>query len=165
MRDHGGANGRAERLPSEADDADPRAESPGAAEAEPAVAAEAAEPVVAPVGAEEAEEPAAPEPDTGEEPAGAERDPAGTPPAWLVQVPYFLVLATLGAGTVVVAAAYFKRGPALIAIALLLAAGFRLFLPPERVGLLAVRERWTDVATLVTLAVLLIVLAWVAPQL
>lgn len=115
--------------------------------------------------AADAEEPAVSEPHTPEERTGAERDPAGTPPGWLAQVPYFLVLATMGAGIVVVAAAYFKRGPALIAIALLLAAAFRLFLPPERVGLLAVRQRWTDVATLVTMALLLIVLAWVAPQL
>ncbi|RCV49260.1 hypothetical protein DEF23_20325 [Marinitenerispora sediminis] len=71
----------------------------------------------------------------------------------------------MAAGIVVVAAAYFKRGPALIAGALLLGAVFRAFLPPERVGMLAVRRRWIDVATLVTLAVLLIVLAWVAPQL
>ncbi|MBR8741269.1 DUF3017 domain-containing protein [Nocardiopsis sp. MG754419] len=93
----------------------------------------------------------------------------GTPrpkvPYWLSQVPYALVLSTLAAGIVVVAAAYFKRGPAIIAGALLLAATFRLFLPKDWIGLLAVRRRWVDLATLVTLAVLLIVLAWVAPQL
>ncbi|UPT23512.1 DUF3017 domain-containing protein [Thermobifida alba] len=81
------------------------------------------------------------------------------------QVPYLLVLATMGAGIVVVAAAYFKRGPAIIAGSLLLGAVLRAVLPTERVGMLAVRRRWVDVATLVTLAVLLIVLAWVAPQL
>ncbi|MBB6170017.1 hypothetical protein HNR23_000077 [Nocardiopsis mwathae] len=86
-------------------------------------------------------------------------------PGWLAQVPYFLVLATMSAGIVVVAAAYFKRGPALIAGALLLAAAFRYLLPPDRIGMLAVRRRWIDIATTVTLAVLLIVLAWVAPQL
>ncbi|WP_083919878.1 DUF3017 domain-containing protein [Nocardiopsis gilva] len=86
-------------------------------------------------------------------------------PGWLAQVPYFLVLATMSAGIVVVAAAYFKRGPALIAGALLLAAAFRYLLPPGRIGMLAVRHRWIDIITTVTLAVLLIVLAWVAPQL
>ncbi|QRN80782.1 MAG: DUF3017 domain-containing protein, partial [Nocardiopsis sp. BM-2018] len=50
-------------------------------------------------------------------------------PYWLSQVPYALVLSALAAGIVVVAAAYFKRGPAIIAGALLLAATFRLFLP------------------------------------
>ena len=101
-------------------------------------------------------------------PADAEAD--GSParpevPYWLAQVPYFLVMSALAAGIVVVAAAYFKRGPAIIAGALLLAAAFRLFLPKEWAGMLAVRRRWVDLLTLVTLAVLLIVLAWVAPQL
>ncbi|WP_412759473.1 DUF3017 domain-containing protein [Nocardiopsis rhodophaea] len=86
-------------------------------------------------------------------------------PGWLAQVPYFLVLATMSAGIVVVAAAYFKRGPALIAGALLLAAAFRYLLPSDRIGMLAVRQRWIDIGTTVTLAILLIVLAWVAPQL
>jgi len=86
-------------------------------------------------------------------------------PYWLSQVPYALVLSALAAGIVVVAAAYFKRGPAIIAAALLLAATFRLLLPKDWIGLLAVRRRWVDLFTLVALAVLLIVLAWVAPQL
>ncbi|GAB3208995.1 hypothetical protein GCM10027294_21720 [Marinactinospora endophytica] len=99
-----------------------------------------------------------------EDPASDVSTPAEVP-GWLSQVPYFLVLATMAAGIVVVAAAYFKRGPALIAGALLLGAVFRGFLPAERVGMLAVRRRWIDVVTLVSLAVLLIALAWVAPKL
>jgi hypothetical protein len=96
-----------------------------------------------------------------------EERPAGRPqvPDWLAQVPYYLVMAALAAGIVVVAAAYFKRGPAIIAGALLLAAAFRLFLPKDWIGMLAVRRRWIDLTTLVGMAVLLIVLAWVAPQL
>lgn len=86
-------------------------------------------------------------------------------PYWLSQVPYALVLSALAAGIVVVAAAYFKRGPAIIAGALLLAATFRLFLPEDWIGMLAVRRRWVDLAVLTGLAALLIVLAWVAPQL
>ncbi len=86
-------------------------------------------------------------------------------PYWLSQVPYFLVMSALAAGIVVVAAAYFKRGPAIIAGALLLAATFRVLLPRDWVGMLAVRRRWIDLLTLTALAVLLIVLAWVAPQL
>ena len=103
--------------------------------------------------------------DTSDDGATGAKTPRGKVPYWLSQVPYALVLATLAAGIVVVAAAYFKRGPAIIAGALLLAATFRLFLPKDWIGLLAVRRRWVDLATLVTLAVLLIVLAWVAPQL
>ncbi|MDS1269851.1 DUF3017 domain-containing protein [Lipingzhangella sp. LS1_29] len=86
-------------------------------------------------------------------------------PAWLTQIPYYLVLATMGAGIVIVAAAYFKRGPALIAGALLLAALFRAILPPHLAGMLAVRSRLFDLTLLFGLAVLLVVLAWVAPQL
>ncbi len=100
-----------------------------------------------------------------EEPEGQDGRAAPSPPGWLSQVPYFLVLATMASGIVIVAAAYFKRGPALIAGALLLGAVLRAFLPPEKVGMLAVRNRWLDVVTLSTLAVLLVVLAWVAPQL
>lgn len=105
-----------------------------------------------------------PRADSGAPPEQREK-PRDTTPDWLAQVPYFLVLAAMSSGIVVVAAAYFKRGPALIAGALLLAAVFRLLLPKDRIGMLAVRRRWIDLLTLVTLAVLLIVLAWVAPQL
>ncbi|WP_246062291.1 DUF3017 domain-containing protein [Haloactinospora alba] len=96
-----------------------------------------------------------------------EGEPSAEPavPAWFVQIPYLLVMAAMGAGLVIVAAAHFKRGPAVVAGALLLAALLRVLLPAERVGLLAVRRWWVDVLTTVTLAVLLIVLAWVAPQL
>ncbi|OLT25612.1 hypothetical protein BJF83_05035 [Nocardiopsis sp. CNR-923] len=101
--------------------------------------------------------------------AAPEPEPEARPhpevPFWLAQVPYALVLSALVAGIVVVAAAHFKRGPAIIAGALLLAAAFRAVLPRDWIGLLAVRRRWIDLATCVGLAVLLIVLAWVAPQL
>lgn len=86
-------------------------------------------------------------------------------PPWLAQVPYALVLSGLAAGIAVVGFAYFKRGPAIIAGALVLAAVFRLVLPKDRIGMLAVRRRWVDLTVLVGLASLLIVLAWVAPQL
>ncbi|MBQ1084513.1 MULTISPECIES: DUF3017 domain-containing protein [unclassified Nocardiopsis] len=106
-------------------------------------------------------------PDGGTPDGGSGGTGGGRPkvPYWLSQVPYALVLSALAAGIVVVAAAYFKRGPAIIATALLLAATFRLLLPKDWIGLLAVRRRWVDLLTLVALAVLLIVLAWVAPQL
>ncbi|QVQ51129.1 DUF3017 domain-containing protein [Spiractinospora alimapuensis] len=105
------------------------------------------------------------QPATGEKPETSDDGTATKSPWWLTEIPYMLVLATASAGIVVVAAAYFKRGPALIAGALLLGAVFRLFLSSERVGMLGVRGRWFDVFTLVGLAMALIVLAWVAPQL
>lgn len=106
--------------------------------------------------------------DSGADSGEVAREPTAEGPEtpyWLSQVPYFLVMSALAAGIVVVAAAYFKRGPAIIAGALLLAATFRVLLPRDWVGMLAVRRRWIDLLTLTTLAVLLIVLAWVAPQL
>lgn len=86
-------------------------------------------------------------------------------PPWLAQMPYALVLSGLAAGIAVVGFAYFKRGPAIIAGALVLAAVFRLVLPKDWIGMIAVRRRWVDLTVLVGLACLLIVLAWVAPQL
>ncbi len=47
----------------------------------------------------------------------------------------------------------------------MLAAVFRLVLPKDWIGMLAVRRRWVDLTVLVGMACLLIVLAWVAPQL
>ena len=107
-------------------------------------------------------------PETGaEQTEGPEADepaPSKIPP-WLTQVPYALVLSGLAAGIAVVGFAYFKRGPAIIAGALVLAAVFRLVLPKDWIGMLAVRRRWVDLTVLVGMACLLIVLAWVAPQL
>lgn len=103
-----------------------------------------------------------------EETQGSRADGAGPPariPPWLAQMPYALVLSGLAAGIAVVGFAYFKRGPAIIAGALVLAAVFRLVLPEDWIGMLAVRRRWVDLTVLVGLACLLIVLAWVAPQL
>jgi len=107
------------------------------------------------------------QPDEEADPAPGEQEPGvgDEPPGWLSQVPYFLVLSTMSAGIVIVAAAHFKRGPALIAGALMLAAVFRTVLPPPKIGMLAVRGRRIDIVTYTGLAILLIVLAWVAPQL
>lgn len=98
-------------------------------------------------------------------PGAAGPVPPSRIPPWLAQVPYALVLSGLAAGIAVVGFAYFKRGPAIIAGALVLAAVFRLVLSKDWIGMLAVRRRWVDLTVLVGLACLLIVLAWVAPQL
>ncbi len=106
--------------------------------------------------------------DGAEEAQGAGADDPPQPsrfPPWLVQMPYALVLSGLAAGIAVVGFAYFKRGPAIIAGTLVLAAVFRLVLPKDWIGMLAVRRRWVDLTVLVGLACLLIVFAWVAPQL
>ncbi|WP_106253580.1 DUF3017 domain-containing protein [Allonocardiopsis opalescens] len=107
-------------------------------------------------------------PDTG---AGARgQDPGDGGPAgprvpdWITQIPYLLVLLGVGTGLIIVAMAHFRRGPALVAAALFLGAGLRALLPERMVGMLAVRKRWVDVATLVALAVGLVVFALVAPQ-
>lgn len=68
---------------------------------------------------------------------------------------YLLVLCGVAAGVAVIAADHFKRGGAMIAASVLVAALARLVLPEDRVGLLAVRSRLIDVVTLTTLAVTL----------
>jgi len=61
-----------------------------------------------------------------------------------------LVVCLLAAAGVVVCAVHdpWSKGLYLVAVALLLGAGLRLVLPLRRAGLLAVRSRFLDVATL-----------------
>lgn len=73
------------------------------------------------------------------------------------------MLGGVGIGLAVVALHHFKSGCVVMSAALLLGAVLRLVLPEERAGLLAVRGRVFDVATMVTLGVLIIVAALVVP--
>ncbi len=57
----------------------------------------------------------------------------------------------------------FRRGALVMAAALLLGAWLRILLPPDRVGLLRVRRRSLDVATLLALGLGLAVVALVVP--
>jgi hypothetical protein len=62
------------------------------------------------------------------------------------QAPFLLVLAIVVAvfGYLTLAPGHWRRGTAMIAGAMLLAAGLRLVLPAAHAGLLAVRGRWWD---------------------
>jgi hypothetical protein len=80
------------------------------------------------------------------------------------QWPFLLVCAGVAAGlAVVVGLDRFRRGTLVVAGAVLLGAWLRALLPPDRVGLLRVRGRMVDVATLLVLGVGLSVVALVVP--
>ncbi|MER7014119.1 DUF3017 domain-containing protein [Saccharopolyspora sp. NPDC000359] len=59
-------------------------------------------------------------------------------------VPFGLVLLIAAVGFVLVAMQHWRRGATLLAVALLVAAALRAVVPPERVGLLAIRSRAVD---------------------
>ncbi|MEQ3550653.1 DUF3017 domain-containing protein [Pseudonocardia nematodicida] len=58
--------------------------------------------------------------------------------------PLLVVLATVLLGLQRVVTEHWREGSALFGIAMLAAAGMRLALPPDRVGLLAIRGRHAD---------------------
>ncbi len=59
-----------------------------------------------------------------------------------------LVLAVMVVGAGVVATSHWRKGAAIIGLALGLGTAIRLFLPKRVAGLLAVRSRWFDVLCL-----------------
>lgn len=73
------------------------------------------------------------------------------------------VLLGVGTGLAVVASEHFRRGAVIIAAAVLYGALLRMLLPPRVAGLLVVRHRAFDVATLGLLGLGLLVLALVVP--
>lgn len=78
--------------------------------------------------------------------------------------PIIVVLLGVLAGLVIVAALdRFRRGSLVIAASVVLGAWLRALLTPERAGVLVVRGKGVDVATLLTLGVGLTVLALVVP--
>jgi hypothetical protein len=80
------------------------------------------------------------------------------------QWPFLLVCAGVAAGlSVVVGLDRFRRGTLVVAAAVLLGAWLRALLPADRVGLLRVRGRMVDVATLLVLGIGLSVVALVVP--
>lgn len=91
------------------------------------------------------------------------RLPPRPSPRKLSELPFLLVLGGVVIGLAVVALHHFKRGSIVISVALLLGAVLRSLLPEERAGLLAVRGRVFDVATMVTLGVLITVAALIVP--
>ncbi|MFF4763614.1 DUF3017 domain-containing protein [Streptomyces sp. NPDC001292] len=78
-------------------------------------------------------------------PEGGGRAAPGDAPAPARQWPLLAVLGTVGLGLLVTAFDAFRVGLLLIGLALLGGAGLRWFLP--RVGMLAVRSRFTDIVT------------------
>jgi hypothetical protein len=63
------------------------------------------------------------------------------------QLTFGLILAVVAVGMVRIVQDHWREGSVIIGAALLLAAGLRAVLPPERTGLLGVRRRSLDVLT------------------
>ena len=63
-------------------------------------------------------------------------------------LPLLVVLIVIVAALVLVLADRWRRGAFILGVATVLAAGFRLFVPENRIGLLAVRSRAFDVSAL-----------------
>ncbi len=74
-------------------------------------------------------------------------------------VPLVFVMIVIGVAVVLVFSDRWRRGAIIFGVATLLAAAFRLFLPKDQVGLLAVRGKWFDAAALFTIGTAIVVLA------
>ncbi len=75
------------------------------------------------------------------------------------QIPFFAVLAVVALAAILVLFDRWRRGSVAFGAALLLGAVLRAALPTERAGLLQVRSRGFDIATMASLGVLVIWLA------
>jgi hypothetical protein len=80
---------------------------------------------------------------------------------WVSELPLPLVIAGVAVGLVVIAMHHFRWGNLVIASSLLGAAFLRLVLPTRQAGLLVVRSRLTDVATMSAIGGSLMLLALV----
>jgi uncharacterized membrane protein YvlD (DUF360 family) len=76
-----------------------------------------------------------------------------------VHAPLTFVLLIAAAGMVRTLTQHWREGAVLLGVALIVAAVLRVFLPPERVGLLAIRSRPVDVLCYGGLGVVISVLA------
>jgi Protein of unknown function (DUF3017) len=76
-----------------------------------------------------------------------------------VHAPFLVVVAVVVVGLVRVLTQHWREGAALLGGALLLAALLRVLLPPERVGLLAIRSRPVDVLVYLAFGGVLVMLA------
>ena len=74
-------------------------------------------------------------------------------------VPLVFVMIVIGVAVVLVVSDRWRRGAIVFGVATLIAAAFRLFLPKDQVGLLAVRGKWFDAAALFTIGTAIVVLA------
>lgn len=75
------------------------------------------------------------------------------------QLTFALVLAVVAVGMVRIAQYHWREGTVIIGGALLLAAGLRAVLGPERTGLLGIRRRSLDVLTYGALGLLMLFVA------
>jgi len=82
----------------------------------------------------------------------------------LRELPILGVLAVVAAGLVLGAVLRWRAGALVIAAGLLLGSALRLVLPARRAGLLVVRSRRLDVATLMVLGAALMALASSVPE-
>lgn len=82
---------------------------------------------------------------------------------WAAQTPFLVVWAVLAIGLALVAASYWRRGLAVIAVAAVLAGVLRLVLPARRAGWLVVRSRSIDVLCFAALGVALAAVAIAIP--
>ena len=91
-------------------------------------------------------------------------EPSGPRPQrlrFLSEMPLTLVICGVGVGLLVIALHHFRWGNVAIASSVLAGALMRLVLPARRLGLLAIRSRFTDVATMGCIGGSLLVLALV----
>ena len=72
-----------------------------------------------------------------------------------------LTVAAIGVvALILVAAGFWRRGALMIGIGVGVAAGLRLLLPEQQLGILVVRSRAIDVSTMVVLCAAVIYIAW-----
>jgi hypothetical protein len=76
------------------------------------------------------------------------------------QWPILTVAAIFAVALVLVTAGFWRRGSFLIGVAVGVAAALRLALPDERAGLLVVRDKGLDFATMTTISAVMIYTAW-----
>ena len=76
------------------------------------------------------------------------------------QWPILTVAAIFAVALVLVAAGFWRRGSFLIGVAVGVAAALRLALPEECAGLLVVRDKGLDFATMTTISAVMIYTAW-----
>jgi Protein of unknown function (DUF3017) len=75
-------------------------------------------------------------------------------------LPAALVAAVAVVGMALVVTQYWRRGAVLLGVALLVAAVLRMVIPPDRVGLLAIRSRVIDVLCYIGFGAAMVVLAF-----
>lgn len=76
------------------------------------------------------------------------------------QWPILAVAAIFAVALVLVAAGFWRRGAFLIGVGVGVAAALRLVLPQDSAGLLVVRTKSLDFATMTTISVVMIYVAW-----